>query len=176
MLETVNPVKLKDYSSWKRRVSRMQLKFHLLKFERAYLGQLDREQARDYIKARIGRKFSQWAKSWQRIAGREEKETKDGNALEILYAAAANYRPQEYDGTVVLIRGIERTFGFARDLRLGWDDLLGDKLKIIESKGNHYTIYMDPNVDTLANRMNECVREAEQEAQGRVFANSTVKS
>jgi thioesterase domain-containing protein len=63
---------------------------------------------------------------------------------------------------VTLIRSTERTFGFGHVLDLGWSDLLGENLEISETPGNHYTIYMQPNVDTLAQTMNACLRNAEE--------------
>jgi thioesterase domain-containing protein len=59
---------------------------------------------------------------------------------------------------------MKRTFGFGRVLDLGWSELLGDDLEICETPGNHYTIYMEPNVDALALKMNACLRKAEERA------------
>jgi hypothetical protein len=49
-------------------------------------------------------------------------------------------------------------------LDLGWSEFLGQNLEICETPGNHYTIYMEPNVDALANKMNLCLRKAEEKA------------
>jgi thioesterase domain-containing protein len=87
-----------------------------------------------------------------------------GNPRDVLYAAAAKYQPKPYHGPVVLIRSMKRTFGFGRVLDLGWSELLGDDLEICETPGNHYTIYMEPNVDALALKMNVCLRKAEERA------------
>jgi len=45
---------MKQYSGWKRVIARAQLKFHLLKFEYAYVQQLSSTQSRDYIAGRTG--------------------------------------------------------------------------------------------------------------------------
>jgi thioesterase domain-containing protein len=84
--------------------------------------------------------------------------------LDVLYAASARYHPKPYLGPVVLIRSTQRTFGFGRVLDLGWSEVLGTHLEICETPGNHYTIYMQPNVDALAQKMNACLRAAEQQA------------
>lgn len=63
---------------------------------------------------------------------------------------------------MALVRSTQRTFGFGRVLDLGWSEFLGDNLEICETPGNHYTIYMQPNVDALAHRMNVCLRKAEE--------------
>lgn len=47
-------------------------------------------------------------------------------------------------------------------LDLGWSEFLGDSLEICETPGNHYTVYMQPNVDALADKMKVCLRKAEE--------------
>jgi thioesterase domain-containing protein/acyl carrier protein len=167
LLETVNPVRMKQYSGWKRSIARAQLKFHLLKFEYAYLQQLNSTQTRHYIAGRTSQKLARMRQSLRRVL----KATKfypdlddpgSGNPLDVLYAAAARYQPKPYRGHVVLIRSAQRTFGFGHVLDLGWSEVLGANLEICETPGNHYTIYMQPNVDALAHKMNVCLRKAEE--------------
>jgi thioesterase domain-containing protein len=166
LLEAVNPERLAEYTKWKRYISRMQLKFHLLKFERAYLQQLSGAQARDYVATRISRKFSKLKTSLRRALGTRGPRTGQtgDNPLEMLYAAAASYRPKPYGGAVVLVRSTERTYGFASDLRLGWGSLLGANLEVRESPGNHYTIYTGSNVPKLVAQISSCLREAERQS------------
>jgi thioesterase domain-containing protein len=157
---------MKQYSGWKRLIARAQLKFHLLKFEYAYLQQLNSMQTRDYLAGRTARKISRVKQSILLVlkATKFYPELDDptpGNPLDTLYSASAKYRPRPYRGPVVLIRSTERTFGFGRVLDLGWSELLGQNLEICETPGNHYTIYMEPNVGTLADKMNMCLRKAE---------------
>jgi thioesterase domain-containing protein len=87
-----------------------------------------------------------------------------GDPLNVLYEAATKYHPKPYRGPVVLIRSTKRTLGFGHVLDLGWSELLGKDLEICETPGNHYTIYMQPNVDALAHKMDTCLREAEERA------------
>ncbi len=167
LLETANPVRRKQYSGWKRRIARAQLKFHLLKFEYGYLQQLNSTQTRNYIAGRAAQKLARIRQSFRRVlkAAKLYPELDDpgsGNPLDVLYAAAAKYHPQPFQAPVVLIRSTERTFGFGHVLDLGWTELLGSNLEICETPGNHYTIYMQPNVDTLAHKMNICLRQAEE--------------
>jgi thioesterase domain-containing protein/acyl carrier protein len=167
LLEAVNPVRMKQYSGWKRRIARAQLKFHLLKFEYAYLQQLNSAQTRHYIAGRTAQKLARIRQSLLRVlkAAKFYPELEDptsGNPLDALYAAAAKYHPQAHSGPVVLIRSTQRTFGFGHVLDLGWSEILGNQLEICETPGNHYTIYMPPNVDALAHKMNMCLRNAEE--------------
>jgi len=169
LLETVNPVRMKQYNGWKRSIARAQLKFHLLKFEYAYLQQLNSTQTRNYIAGRTARKIGRIRQSLLRVlkATKFYPELEDpaaGNPLDVLYAASAKYRPKPYSGPVVLIRSTQRTFGFGHVLDLGWSEILGKNLEICETPGNHYTIYMEPNVDALAHKMNICLRKAEEQA------------
>jgi thioesterase domain-containing protein len=167
LLETANPVRMKQYSGWKRLIARAQLKIHLLKFEYAYLQQLNSTQTRNYIAGRTTQKIARIRQSLRRVLKAtkfypELDDPASGNPLDFLYAASAKYHPKPYRGSVVLIRSTQRTFGFGHVLDLGWSELLGKDLEICETPGNHYTIYMQPNVDTLANKMNACLRRAEE--------------
>ena len=168
LLETANPVRMKQYSGWKRLIARAQLKIHLLKFEYAYLQQLNSTQTRNYIAGRTTQKIARIRQSLRRVLKAtkfypELDDPASGNPLDFLYAASAKYHPKPYRGSVVLIRSTQRTFGFGHVLDLGWSELLGKDLEICETPGNHYTIYMQPNVDTLANKMNACLRRAEEQ-------------
>jgi thioesterase domain-containing protein len=169
MLETANPVRMKQYSGWKRQIARAQLKFHLLKFEYAYVQQLNSTQTRHYLAGRTSQKLARMKQSLRRVLKStkfypELDDSAAGNPLEVLYAASAKYYPKPHRGNVVLIRSMDRTFGFGRVMDLGWSELLGDDLEICETPGNHYTIYMQPNVDALAHKMNISLRKAEERA------------
>jgi amino acid adenylation domain-containing protein len=164
MIEVTHPVRRKEYPKWKRLISTAQLKWHLLQFEYAYLGQVSRAQKYRYIGARFSRKLSGIKRSlwkWLRSssAGQELRSTK--SPVDALYSAVEDYQPQPYGEPVVLFRSMERTFGFGQDLRLGWADSLGNKLEICESPGNHYTIYMEPNVGELIRNIMIHVEKAE---------------
>lgn len=168
MMETANPVRRMSYPRWKRRISAAQLKLDLLKFEFAYLKQVSRSQALNYVWGRITRKVSD-IKTFLRKRMRESRGVPDSKTdpLQILYAAADHYRPKRYDGPVVLFRSAEKSFGFARDMRLGWDDMLGEQLEISEVPGNHYTFYMEPRVEVLAREMNAHMKKAQDRARRR---------
>jgi thioesterase domain-containing protein/acyl carrier protein len=166
MLESVHPVKRSAYSGWKRMIARAQLKFHLIKFEYAYMRQLPSAQARNYVAGRVRKKLQRVRESIRRtlkiadLQGNEELGKR--NPLDILYIAAARYSPKPYHGSVALMRSQKRTYGFGGVLDLGWGELLGKNLEICETPGNHYTIYMHPNVDALAHRINVSLRKAEE--------------
>lgn len=176
MLESVHPVKRNEYSTWKRMIARAQLKMHLLKFEYTYMRQLPGAQGRDYIFGRVRQKLKRMKESirrpWKVRNPQDGGELGRRNPLDILYLAAERYSPKPYDGDVALMRSQQRTFGFGRVLDLGWGELLGKNLEIYETPGNHYTIYMNPNVDALAHRINVSLRKAEE----RVTQSSAARS
>jgi thioesterase domain-containing protein/acyl carrier protein len=168
MLESVHPVKRNAYSGWKRMIARAQLKLHLMKFEYAYMRQLPGTQARDYVAGRVRKKLRGIKESIRRTLKiedlRDSQELGKRNPLDILYIAAARYSPKPYQGSVALMRSQQRTYGFGRVLDLGWGEVLGKNLEVYETPGNHYTIYMHPNVDALAHRINVSLRKAEERA------------
>jgi amino acid adenylation domain-containing protein len=164
MIEVTHPVRRKEYPKWKRLISTAQLKWHLLQFEYAYLGQVSRAQKFRYIGRRFSRKASGIKQSlwkWLMSSSVREKLYSNKSPLEALYSAVEDYQPKPYEGAVVLFRSIERTFGFGQDLRLGWGDTLGGELEICESPGNHYTIYMEPHVRDLIRNITARVQKAE---------------
>jgi thioesterase domain-containing protein len=161
-------VRRAQYRGWRRMIGRTQFKIHLLKFEYAYLQQLNRAQARDYVAGRAAQKFTRMKDSVRQALKMTDPASNGrgayGNPVDVLYTAAGRYVPRAYDGKVVLVRCQKRAFGFSQLPDLGWRDLLGENLEIRESPGNHYTLYMHPNVDALALNINVCLRRAEERA------------
>jgi thioesterase domain-containing protein/acyl carrier protein len=170
MLETVNPEVLRRRTPVVRMVRTAQLKMNLLEFEYAYVRTLPRERARDYISGRVRRKMSKLQRSFSGSGDHTPVDPHDAdekNLLEVLYAAATNYRPRRYDGSVALVRSRKTLFGIPDRPPLGWDASLCPNLEVCESDGNHYTMYIEPNVECLAQQMSARLRSAEQEALGR---------
>jgi thioesterase domain-containing protein/acyl carrier protein len=167
LLEAVNPVRMMQYAGWKRAIARTQLKLHLLKFEYTYLRQLNSSQTRHYLAGRTSQKLARIKHSLRSLFRKADfysEHLGSNNPLDLLYTAAARYRPEPYAGPVMLLRSRQRTIGFGQVLDLGWSDVLGDNLEICETPGNHYTIYMPPNVDSLVHNINVCLKKAEERA------------
>jgi non-ribosomal peptide synthetase component F/thioesterase domain-containing protein len=151
MMESANPLARMAYSKWKRLVSAAQLKFNLL------VREMRRRQASTYVVAGIARAARSF---WGAIGPGPHVIRK--TPLEVLYEAADNYRPEPYQHPVLLIRSVDKSFGFAQDLRLGWDGLFGDRLEICEVRGNHFSMYMNPNVEGLATAIDTHLKKAEE--------------
>jgi|GEM_PF-1643629 thioesterase domain-containing protein/acyl carrier protein len=167
MLETANPVRLYAYSSWRRVIARRQLKWHLFRFECLYVRHLGWNRAMDYLGARIAKKLQRMP--FAGAAGRKAGSARavPGEALridplEVLYRAAAEYVPRPYDGPVLLVRATQRTIGFAASEELGWDRQWMPQMEVRRVPGNHYTIYMPPNVDSLAKEIDAYVGRADE--------------
>jgi non-ribosomal peptide synthetase component F/thioesterase domain-containing protein len=151
MMETANPVARMGYAKWKRLVSATQLKFNLL------LREVKRGQASNYIFGGVKRAARSF---WDAIGPGPHVVRK--TPLEVLYEAADNYQPEPYHHPVLLIRSADKSFGFAQDLRLGWGEMFGGQLEICEVQGNHFTIYMIPNVEGLATAIDAHLKKAEE--------------
>ena len=177
LLETINPERLRRQPRWIRGIARWQAKMNPLQFEYLFRRSLRRQQPRDSISARSAAKFTGMHKSLGSRLGRKSKkiDLTGTTASEILYAAAANYLPQPYDGEVLLMRSRKGLFGFGDDTHLGWSETLGRKLEICETQGNHYSMYAEPNVKELARQVGARLRDTERrwrqkEREGRQIA------
>jgi thioesterase domain-containing protein len=117
---------------------------------------LGRERGLDYISGRITRKVAEIKRRFRRNGNQERNDQLDRdekNLLEVLYTAASNYLPRPYDGPVTLIHSRKRLYGFTNDPTLGWDQSFYPQMQFLESEGNHYTMYIQPNVDGLARKI-----------------------
>jgi thioesterase domain-containing protein len=177
LLETINPERLRQQPRWIRGIARWQAKMNLMQFEYPFRRSLRQRQPRDSVSARSAARFTGIHGSLGSTLGRksEKIDLTRSTPLEILYAAAANYLPQPYDGAVLLMRSRKGLFGFGDDTHLGWSETLGRKLEICETQGNHYSMYVEPNVKELAHQVSARLRDAERrwrqkEREGRQIA------
>jgi thioesterase domain-containing protein len=79
------------------------------------------------------------------------------NAFE---SVAAHYEPHAYDGRVTLFRAesIEAVYRHTGPM-LGWEGLI-PHLDVIEVPGDHDSLVLDPNVQTLARHLTRQIAEA----------------
>jgi thioesterase domain-containing protein/acyl carrier protein len=177
LLESLNPVKLSEQTRWNRTIMGIQLKFNLLSFERSYVRGLGRERGLEYISGRITRKVAEITRGFQRNRDHEHDDQLDRdekNLLEVVYTAASHYRPRPYDGPVTLIHSRKRLYGFANDPTLGWDQSFYPQMQFLESGGNHYTMYIQPNVDGLAQKIAAQAKAAQKDWEQRQISKSLV--
>ncbi|MHA4842609.1 non-ribosomal peptide synthetase [Flavitalea antarctica] len=76
--------------------------------------------------------------------------------------AKSKYLMQEYDGTIDLFRATERTYYQDDHLYLGWKPYAKGGVRIHEVPGEHNKIFLPPNVDELARKLQFCLDNAMQ--------------
>ena len=70
------------------------------------------------------------------------------------------YEPGPYAGRVALFSRSDRPTGRYRDPKFGWGEIASG-LEVHDVPGNHMDMFLDPNVQTLAEKLRACLREAQ---------------
>jgi amino acid adenylation domain-containing protein len=76
----------------------------------------------------------------------------------ILPLCVEDYEPQPYDGPTLLFQRVDRPTGRYRDSQYGWGKL-ATNLQICEVPGDHMTMFSDPNVQVIGDRLSVSLRE-----------------
>jgi thioesterase domain-containing protein len=85
----------------------------------------------------------------------------NGQPLEVsrvLPLCVQDYEPQPYDGPTLLFQRADRPTGRYRDSQYGWGKL-ANNLQICEVPGDHMTMFSDPNVQVIGERLGVSLRE-----------------
>jgi thioesterase domain-containing protein len=140
-----------------------------LRFHLENLQQLEIGEAPQYMRARA-RTFLDRMKrlTWHTFYDLRSR-MHDGRLRslgDILYVAASAYRPQPYAGRVTLFQAIYRPRGRDWDPQGSWRALVA-ALEVHEIPGYHDSIFLEPNVEALANKLHSCLREAQSSRAGR---------
>jgi amino acid adenylation domain-containing protein len=77
---------------------------------------------------------------------------------------ARDYQPRQYDGRVLLLRREQRPTGRYRDPQYGWGHVTNG-LEILDVPGSHIDMFREPNVHVMADRLGECLLEAQEACQ-----------
>ena len=81
------------------------------------------------------------------------------SAYDINYVAVQNYELLPYDGKLVLFRASYQ--GEAEgDYDLGWSAIFQQGVEVHDLPGDHERIFLEPNIDTLANRLREALSKS----------------
>jgi thioesterase domain-containing protein/acyl carrier protein len=75
------------------------------------------------------------------------------NPEQIIHVAVRCYRPAPYLGCLVFFKSAERPPGDAWDPSRGWSHLVTGEFVVHEVLGNHRSMFLEPNVENLANNM-----------------------
>jgi thioesterase domain-containing protein len=103
-------------------------------------------------------------------ASRDQLAIDEKNLLTMVYAAADRYVPKTYHGPISLVRSQRNLFGPPENPPLGWDASVVPNLELCECAGNHYTMYIEPNVDKLAIKMGSLLKSADKRARDRGYS------
>jgi thioesterase domain-containing protein/acyl carrier protein len=81
------------------------------------------------------------------------------SAYDINYVAVQNYKLVPYDGKLVLFRASYQGESEG-DYDLGWSAIFKQGVEIHDLPGDHERIFLEPNIDTLANSLREALSKS----------------
>jgi acyl-CoA synthetase (AMP-forming)/AMP-acid ligase II/thioesterase domain-containing protein len=81
--------------------------------------------------------------------------------LEVHYQALLNYKPTGYPGRITLIRASAQPLLRAPRYDLGWSKLAAGGVDVSVIPGSHYTIFIDPYLQLLAEQLKAHIRKAQ---------------
>jgi thioesterase domain-containing protein len=90
----------------------------------------------------------------------------------VLPLCVQNYDPQPYDGPTLLFQRKDRPTGRYRDSQYGWGKV-ANKLQICEVPGDHMTMFLDPNVQVMGERLDSSLRETYVSGNAKTVARGT---
>ena len=82
------------------------------------------------------------------------------DVLEANRDALRNYTPQMYPGQITLLLSSEAPERSFYDRRLGWSDMAADGLDVQVVPGSHDTLFAEPHVKILAEKLKVCIQKA----------------
>jgi thioesterase domain-containing protein len=84
-----------------------------------------------------------------------------GSVRLTLVQAARNYEPKVYPGRVTLFWGSGASTRPYEDWRLGWAELASGGMEVHVVPGDHVSIYQEPFVAVLAEKLKACIERAQ---------------
>jgi amino acid adenylation domain-containing protein len=139
LVDAPNPAHLRAIPGWRMNLSK-------LRYRLAHTARLRGRGARDYAAERL-RNLS-FRLFVRKPVGRLTFEDK-------MNLAADNYAPKPLDGRVALIRPSDRPQ--VPDLKCGWEQVLGNRLEVYDVGGDHISMFLESNVESLAVCLNRCL-------------------
>jgi len=79
----------------------------------------------------------------------------------IVHPASFVYRPKPYSGRVVFFQSTDWPIGRYWDFHASWNGLLGGGLELHKIPGGHESMFYEQNVDSLADKLQACLKDAE---------------
>jgi thioesterase domain-containing protein len=69
----------------------------------------------------------------------------------MVHLAVSSHRPTPYIGRLAFFKAAERSPGDTWDFSRGWTHLVTGEFEVYEVPGDHRSMFLEPNVETLAN-------------------------
>ena len=82
------------------------------------------------------------------------------NVLEdTLFHAVNHYRPRRYAGPVIVFQCKDRPADIYFNSAESWRTVVAGEMRVYEIPGNHRSMFLEPNVNILARRLEECLHD-----------------
>jgi thioesterase domain-containing protein/acyl carrier protein len=88
-----------------------------------------------------------------------------GNELRDIYWPGRDFVPPVHSGRITVFRIQKQPYTRIRDAHLGWGKRAAGGIDVHTIPGEHNTILREPHVQVLAQKLNECIRRAQDESQ-----------
>lgn len=108
---------------------------------------------RELIKGKFAHKRSQFLRAFGRHATSQVGATLE----EVNTAAAANYNPKVYPGSLTIFRSTTRRVEEGSDEFLGWGGLAKSGVEVHHIASTHFNILQEPSVMELSRKLKECL-------------------
>jgi thioesterase domain-containing protein/acyl carrier protein len=157
LFDSPSPAYWKQLSQWGSLSSKLQLLVWNARFQSASLRQLGKKEIPGYVMQRIKalfilareKTFHLLRVSRQSVKGRR----KDAWRPTGLRVRIGGYETRPIKGKLVLFRSSGWRLGASRDPSFGWGEIAGARLAIHRVPGDHLSIFLEPNVRQLAEKL-----------------------
>lgn len=106
--------------------------------------------------------------AWQWTADGNGNNGAIGNTDNIVHPAFHRYEPQPYPAKMVLLQSSDWPSGPYFDFRLGWNDLVPEGIEFHWIPGDHPSMFTEPNVNLVADRLRGHLAQANSQVQQEV--------
>jgi len=157
LFDSLNPAYMKGLSPWQSLKQRTQLLVWNSRFHLASLRQLGKSEIPGYIGQRLAAVLTLARRKLSgafRYATRSEQSQKESEWRPSgLRVWIRGYQPKPVPGPVVLFRSAGWSSRSPEDPSFGWGALVSHRLTIHQIPGNHLSIFLEPNVGVLAEKL-----------------------
>jgi acyl-CoA synthetase (AMP-forming)/AMP-acid ligase II/thioesterase domain-containing protein/acyl carrier protein len=165
LFDSLNPAYMKELPKRQAAIRWLQLLRWNTKYQIACLRQLSSNEISGYVGQRVKALMSLAAASWPARVGKSPPSASmDRNHAwqpSGMRIWIRDYRPAPLKGRTVLFRSAGWRVGSSQDPSFGWSGVAGDRLAIHQIPGDHHSIFLEPNVGLLAEKLATHLEEAD---------------